>query len=436
MEIKKINIKSIFCVLFVIFASFCSISSCFLNFYNFNLKISSAFCENIEINKNNFGDIMNNITFSYCGNIYKVNDLKYNYNKTKVQNKILKDFEQRKIALNFAIKNGIEIEKAFLYAFPEIERTVAEIEEKNLILPQNAKLSVIENTAKLMIINSKNGSKIAKNELFYEILNNFNGGFAKNNFEIKSQIINPQILTDDVKFYSNLRGGFVTSFEASSAARKNNIKNALKQFDGKVLNPGEMLSFNSQTGVRNEDSGYQKAKIIKNGVFIEEYGGGVCQVSTTLYNAALMAGLEIVEVHAHSLPVSYIEPCFDAMVNMGSSDLVIRNNLEYPVIIATSSENNQCKVNIYGQENEFKILRKSEKIEDIAEKEKIYTTDYEKYGFSEPLKQDEKIILGHAKPGYKARGWIEYYKDDVLIKTNSVRNETYNSTCEVVLVGE
>ena len=93
---------------------------------------------------------------------------------------------------------------------------------------------------------------------------------------------------------------------------------------------------------------------------IDAYGGGVCQVSTTLYNAALLANLEIEEVHSHSLKVGYIEPAFDAMVNSGSSDLKIKNNTDMPIIIATSYNDDECLIRIYGMKNKYYIERKYE----------------------------------------------------------------------------
>ena len=427
MDFTKIYFKIRKSLFVIILSIFCLAS--FLLMHNQLSNDLLCTAENINLN----GDVFSDITFSYGDNVYNLEDI--NVDVTLLQQKILYDFDSRVSALNFAIDNGIDIEKAFLYSFPEIVRTVNDIESKTKINPYDANISVIKNTAKIMINKSKNGVKIDKNTLFLDILNSFNLKNNKNNFTIKDNEIFPEVITEDVKIYGKLRGSFSTNFSSSSEARKNNIRNALKQFDGVTLLPGEVLSFNTQTGIRNEDSGYQRAKIIKNGVFVEEFGGGVCQVSTTIYNAALLAGLEIIEVHPHSLPVSYIEPCFDAMVNMGSSDLVIKNNLDYPVIFATSDLNDICKVNIYGNENEYKAVRRSEKTEEILSQNIIYTSDYNLYGFTEPLSPGEEKILSNAKPGYKACGWIEYYKDDILVKTSPLRKNTYNATNQVVLVG-
>ncbi|MBQ3158613.1 MAG: VanW family protein, partial [Clostridia bacterium] len=233
-----------------------------------------------------------------------------------------------------------------------------------------------------------------------------------------------------------LKGSHKIDFKNSSESRKNNIRTALKALDGIVIMPNQTISFNEITGERNETNGYMKAKTIKNGTFIPEFGGGVCQVSTTLYNAAILSGLDIIEVNPHSLPVSYEKPCFDAMVNMGSSDLKIRNNTELPIIIATSDKNDSCLINIYGVKNKYLIVRKSEIINDFIQFQKIKTKNYKEYGYNEPLKKNEEILISNGKKGYRAVGILEYYKDGVLIKTEKIRDNIYNPTKEVLLVGD
>ena len=404
-----------------------------LFFLTNNLNNNFAYCENNSVySEVSVGDVLKDITFSYLGKIYKLDDI--NQSNSEIQEELLKNYNTRLYALNFAINNGFDIEKAFLYSFPEIVIKVNQIEFETLCLPQNANYEVLENSAKLILNKCKNGHKIDKNELFINIFSNLNQFNSNNFYELNSKIIYPTVNDSDIEEITNLRSCFKTSFATSGQSRKNNIKTALHKFDGITLNPGEILSFNNQTGLRNESNGYQKAKIIKNGVFVEEYGGGVCQVSTTIYNAALLAGLEIVEVHPHSLPVSYIEPCFDAMVNMGSSDLVIRNNLDYPVIFTTSCKDDQCTVCVYGTQKDYDIIRKSEIIDDIPNGKSVYTDDYLKYGFTEPPADGEEKILSNSKPGYTAQSWLEFYKEDMLIKTVSLRKNTYNPTEQIILI--
>ena len=104
------------------------------------------------------------------------------------------------------------------------------------------------------------------------------------------------------------RASFYTSYPSSTAERKHNIILASKSIDNTFIDVGGEFSFNLVVGDRTEKRGYKKSKIIINGDFADGIGGGVCQVSTTLYNAVLLAGLEIIEYHPHSLPVSYVAP--------------------------------------------------------------------------------------------------------------------------------
>ena len=176
------------------------------------------------------------------------------------------------------------------------------------------------------------------------------------------------------------------------------------------------------------------AKIISGGTFVEGFGGGVCQVSTTLYNACLLAGLEILEVHNHSLPVSYIEPSFDAMVNLGSSDLKIKNNTGNKIVITTSSKDDICKVVIFGKSNEYKIERKSKKVKNLpSSNEKIIEYDLKKYGISDLSNGEEKII-SNAKDGLISQGFLNFYNiNGELVKSQKIRETVYNPTKQVVV---
>lgn len=128
---------------------------------------------------------------------------------------------------------------------------------------------------------------------------------------------------------------FTTEFQETGDGRLNNIKLASLAIDRKRLNPGEEFSFNKTVGSTTPDRGYQKATIFLDGEKVKDYGGGICQVSSTLYNAALNAGLEITERHPHSMKVYYVEEGKDAATNIGSKDLKFKNNLGFPIEINT-----------------------------------------------------------------------------------------------------
>lgn len=346
-----------------------------------------------------------------------------------------KSFIERVEIMKFAFENGFEKDCSVKYSFPEIETIVEKFYEKTFKEPKNSKIKVLKNSAKTKITQSENGSILNKFSLYCKVFDDFLSLKNEYSFMIKIDDITPEINEKDNEKINKIMGEFQTNFKNSSDSRKNNIKKALSKFDGKVLYPGEILSFNSTTGQRNEKNGYEKAKIIKNGMFVEEFGGGVCQVSSTLYNACLLSDLEIIESHCHSLPVSYVEPGFDSMVNMGSSDLVVKNNHNFPIIITTCDENDVCLIRIFGEEKTQKIVKKYRKINENIHFETFFTSENEKYKMTS-VNEGEEFVINHGKPGFGVETWLEYYYNDILLKTKKLRKSVYNPTKKVVLVSK
>jgi len=135
--------------------------------------------------------------------------------------------------------------------------------------------------------------------------------------------------------YNKPLSEFHTKFSGANAGRANNIKVASTSVDGAHLEPGEVFSFNETVGPTIGRRGYLPAKIFVNGEEKEGYGGGVCQVSSTIFNAAKMAGLEIVERHPHSKEVHYVGKNQDAATSYGGVDLKFKNNKNFPIKLNT-----------------------------------------------------------------------------------------------------
>lgn len=231
-----------------------------------------------------------------------------------------------------------------------------------------------------------------------------------------------------------LRARFYTSYPASTEARKENIALAAKSLDNVIVDVGGEFSFNRTVGERTTDRGYKQAKIIVNGEFVDGVGGGVCQVSTTLYNAVLLAGLNITEYHAHSLPVSYIAPSFDAMVNSGWADLRFVNDTHNPVIIKTVADGAILEIKIYGEPMEEKYSRKSLLIEEIhAPNDEIF---YDEEGKYPDLFEGESRVLRYGKSGYKSEGYIIITKNGKLVDMRKIRSDKYNAVGGVIVRGK
>lgn len=219
---------------------------------------------------------------------------------------------------------------------------------------------------------------------------------------------------------------FATYYGDSSENRKHNIALAASAIDGVLLPPEEEFSFNDTVGARTEERGYKAAFVINDGAFVEGVGGGVCQVSGTLYNCALLADLAVTCVHPHSLPVSYVAPSFDAMVSSWS-DLRFVNTLSAPVTLKMTADGQYLRAEIYGVKGEFSMRRRSETLGEIPfETERLTDTS---------LAPGEERVEAAGKNGLRSEGWLEYFRDGTLVRTLRIRRDTYLPQKRIVCEG-
>ncbi|MBQ6538196.1 MAG: VanW family protein [Eubacterium sp.] len=183
----------------------------------------------------------------------------------------------------------------------------------------------------------------------------------------------PEITYEQVKKCKDKIGSFSTSFSAGNVSRSKNLANAARLISGSVVYPGETFSVHDTISPMTEENGYYAAPSYNNGKVEDSIGGGVCQVSTTLYNAILRAELEIVQRAPHSMVVSYVKPSMDAAIAGDYKDFKFRNNTDVPVLIQGWTDSGQLYFNVYGEETrdpdrkvEFvsEVLKKTEPGED------------------------------------------------------------------------
>ena len=142
--------------------------------------------------------------------------------------------------------------------------------------------------------------------------------------------------------------GYATSLKGRTAGQRHNAQRAAEFLNGKVIPPGAVFSFNKIVRSWAQDTGYVKAPVSYDGELIKAYGGGVCQTSTTLYNAALLAGLPILERHPHVFAPHYVPPGRDAAVAQYTVDLRFRNPYPWPLRIRTEAQGDMLDIRIYG----------------------------------------------------------------------------------------
>lgn len=230
-----------------------------------------------------------------------------------------------------------------------------------------------------------------------------------------------------------LRGEFYTTYSSSTQERKHNIELCAKSLDGAFVSSGSEFSFNAVVGNRTEENGYARSKVIVGGEFTDGVGGGVCQVSSTLYNALLLSGVTVTECHQHTLQVGYVAPSFDAMVNFNYADLKFVNDTKNPMYIKTFTDGNILKISVYGEPNDRKYERKSVVTQTIPCVEEVIIDENCEYP---DVKKGERKIISYGRDGIKSEGYLfEYDLDGNLLKIRRIRKNSYAPIKTVVIEG-
>lgn len=233
---------------------------------------------------------------------------------------------------------------------------------------QNATVRYL-NDGKFVYTKEIQGEIIDESKLIRDVFGAI-GGDGKVYFA--KDYIYPEITMTELKSATVQIAEFSTSCNTSSSARKHNIGLACQKIESNKISSNDYFSFNKVVGARTEARGFQTAKIIIDGDFVDGVGGGVCQVSTTLFNAWCLAGLKVARSATHSLPVSYVSPSLDAMVSSGS-DLQLYNDSAYPIYIDSEFDGNTITFKLYGKPSGSIIKLRSEVLEQLTSDE--YTED-------------------------------------------------------------
>ena len=243
----------------------------------------------------------------------------------------------------------------------------------------------------------------------------------------------PEITTanlDDVLF-SEVLATYKTTYNASNVDRSTNLEVAARNINGTILLPGEIFSYNKEVGQRTYANGFKDAHIFAGGKVVDGLGGGICQVSSTLYNAILKVdGIEIVERKNHMMYPQYVEPSLDATVVWGSIDFRFKNTRETPIKIVATVKNGVTTTTVYGKKatNEPII-----ELESVIEKTVPYTTVTE---YDENLEEGTTIVNQDPVNGYVSKAYkIVKDKNGKQISRTLISSDTYKQTSKIVIVG-
>lgn len=251
-------------------------------------------------------------------------------------------------------------------------------------------------------------------------------------YTIPLKITYPNVTTNQIgnEAFPDLLSQFSTSFTSSGYNRSNNIILSSARLNGLVLMPGEEFSYNQAVGQRTRAAGFREAGAYSNGKVVQEVGGGICQVSSTLYNAVLYANLEIVERTNHYFNPGYVKAGLDATVSWGGPDFRFRNNRNYPIRIVTDTSGKKLKVYIYGlkTDDDCTVVLDPRYISSVP-----YKTTYQN---DASLATGETRVVSSGSNGCKTATYKYVYdKNGTLISSECISRDTYSPHNKVVAVG-
>lgn len=292
--------------------------------------------------------------------------------------------------------------------------------------PQDAQL-VINERDEVIVVPGKPGKKLELQTVLEE-LRCFEKPFAKQ-LDLKFQEQQPQIKTADIQAMgiNGLLSSYRTYFDAKNTNRTYNVNVAADALDNTLLKPGEVFSFNKVVGPRSKEKGYREALVIVKDQFTPGLGGGVCQVSSTLYNTALLAGLEIVERSNHTLPVAYVPLGRDATVAYGGYDLKFRNNTDNYICIRTSVQSGRLAIKIFGNKDARPVVSVEPVIDKVLEPKVIKKEDPDLY-------EGKTIVERSGVKGYQVRVYRTIKRNSSYDK-KLISRDTYKPVDELVRVG-
>ena len=253
----------------------------------------------------------------------------------------------------------------------------------------------------------------------------------KEEYVIPLKITVPNKTLEDLgaEAFPDMLSEFTTRYDASNKNRSNNLELSSNKVNGTIILPGEIFSYNKIVGQRTISAGYKEAAVYVNGKVVQGIGGGICQLSSTLYNAVLYANLEITSRSNHRFLTSYVSEGRDATVSWGTIDFCFKNTRKYPIKIVSTVKNGLVKIAIYGikEENEYEVELQTKILEDNP-----YTINYID---DKTLDEGVQIIEQYGSNGGKSETYKILKQNGVIISKTLLSTDTYSSLERIIRRG-
>lgn len=313
-----------------------------INYVNENVILGE-----LQLNYNGETNVISPDEIDLKYNTSEVVEKAYNYTKTDSYFENVKRF----FDLN---KNSKNLEIKSLYNENKLSEKIQNISDSINVDMKNAKV-YISDSGNISTSSATIGKELdiaSTKESIYDAIKNKD----YKSIDLKVNIKEPKISTEAVKSVNTLLAEFSTKFSTKDSNRVTNVVLSAKATSDVLLMPGEEFSYNNLTGKRTTSNGYKDAPVIINGKLEQDVGGGVCQVSSTLFNSVLYSGLDVTSRRNHSLKSSYVSIGRDAMVSDGGSDFRFKNPYSHPVYIKNTVSNGVITSKIYGNISDKKNI--------------------------------------------------------------------------------
>lgn len=331
----------------------------------------------------------------------------------------------------------VEKEKLVIDAMTSLDKDKVKdfVEKECTAFDKKAKDSKLRfRDGKLSATKSEKGSKVDVDDTVTKLMENLSDNNVEEDVTIAAVVVEdePKYTKEMLSQCNSLLGTYTTTYGTSTELRATNIGVAAGNINGTTLYPDEIFSTSKTMKDRTVANGYMEAAEYNQGKVVPGIGGGVCQVSTTLYNAVLNAELEVVERSPHSMVVAYVDLSRDAAIAGDYMDFKFKNNLDTPIYIQAIAENRTLTFNIYGHETrpEGRTFEfQSETVETLQPGADVVTYDKNQPESFEEVTQEAHI-------GYKAKLWKIIYQDGKQVDKVQVNSSQYNAAPKYVTKGK
>lgn len=327
-----------------------------------------------------------------------------------------------------------KLEHQFLLRYAVAEKTAGKVLKARAegLLNQPVNASVTQNESGVVIVEEKKGEVLDVEKTVQGLNQYLNDKWDGNTGKVQAVVKSsePEMKADDLEGITDLLGTYTTYYGNDGTGRAQNVESGAMHINGTLLQPGEEMSANAAMEPYTYENGYAEAASYESNTVVQTMGGGICQVSTTLYNAVLFAELEIVERYPHSMLVTYVEPSMDAAIADDVLDLVFKNNWKSPIYIEAVISDGALTFNIYGKETRdagrtLQFISETTESNEPEGKRYVATEDYIGY----------MGLQSSAHPEISACLWKVVYENGEEVSRDVINYSQYVAAPETYGVG-